>query len=329
MKKNIFTILIVIAVILICIIMGSLNNKEKVVIYTSMEEERNQELKEQIKEEFPDINVVVQYMATGNSSAKLKTEGTDIEADIILDLETAYATNLEENFADLSEFDSSIYIDGVVKSKNYFPWVKYTMALIIDKEYFKENNLTVPKTYEDLLKPEYKDLIAMPDPKTSGTGYAFFLNAVNIMGEEKAVEYFKQLKENLREFTTSGSGPTNLLKQGEIAIAMGMTSQGAAAITEGYNFEIISLDTGAPYNTTSFGIIKGRETDENVKKVFEWLSTEFIKFDKENYMPDVILKEQKNNVKNYPTNFKEANMEDIDSIETKNKLIEKWSEVNG
>ena len=329
MKKNIFTILIVIAVILICIIMGSLNNKEKVVIYTSMEEERNQELKEQIKEEFPDINVVVQYMATGNSSAKLKTEGTDIEADIILDLETAYATNLEENFADLSEFDSSIYIDGVVKSKNYFPWVKYTMALIIDKEYFKENNLTVPKTYEDLLKPEYKDLIAMPDPKTSGTGYAFFLNAVNIMGEEKAVEYFKQLKENLREFTTSGSGPTNLLKEGEIAIAMGMTSQGAAARTEGYNFEIISLDTGAPYNTTSFGIIKGRETDENVKKVFEWLSTEFIKFDKENYMPDVILKEQKNNVKNYPTNFKEANMEDIDSIETKNKLIEKWSEVNG
>ena len=51
--------------------------------------------------------------------------------------------------------------------------------------------LETPKTYEDLLKPEYKDLIAMPDPKTSGTGYAFFLNAVNIMGEEKAIQYFK------------------------------------------------------------------------------------------------------------------------------------------
>ena len=45
-------------------------------------------------------------MATGNSSAKLKTEGTNIEADIILDLETSYMTSLEENFADLSSFDT-------------------------------------------------------------------------------------------------------------------------------------------------------------------------------------------------------------------------------
>ena len=49
----------------------------------------------------------------------------------------------------------------------------------------------------------------MPDPKTSGTGYGFYLNAVNIMGEDKAIEYFKKLKENMREYTNSGSGPTN------------------------------------------------------------------------------------------------------------------------
>ena len=329
MKKVFLVLGLIIMLIVIGALTGCSNNKEKVVIYTSMEEARNQELRKKVKEKFPDMDVVVQYMSTGNSSAKLKTEGTDIEADIILDLETAYMTSLESNFADLSEFDSSIFVDGAVKANNYFPWVKYTMALIIDKGYFEEHNLEKPKTYEDLLKPEYKNLIAMPDPKTSGTGYAFFLNVVNIMGEEKAVEYFKALKENLREFTASGSGPTNLLQQGEIAIAMGMTSQGAQAITDGYNFEVISLETGAPYNTTSYGIIKGRENDENVKKVFEWISTEFIRYDKENYMPDVILKDQKNYVKNYPTNFKEANMDGIDSIETKDKLIEKWGEING
>ena len=205
----------------------------------------------------------------------------------------------------------------------------YFFHNFIDKKYFSEHNLEIPKTYEDLLKPEYKNLIAMPDPKTSGTGYAFFLNAVNIMGEENAINYFKSLKENLREFTTSGSGPTNLLKQGEIAIAMGMTSQGAQAINEGYDFEIVSLETGAPYNTTSFAIINGRESNENVKKVFEWLLTDFSRYDKENYMPDVLLKGQKNNVKNYPTNFSEANMDGIDDISLKNELLSKWGEVNG
>ena len=32
---------------------------------------------------------------------------------------------------------------------------------------------------------------------------------------------------------------------------MGMTSQGVAAINEGYDFEIVQLKTGTVYNTTS------------------------------------------------------------------------------
>lgn len=308
---------------------GCGSNKERVVIYTSMEENRNQELKKMINEEFKDIDVVVQYMATGNSAAKIKNEGSNVEADIVIDLETAHVVSLENNFADISNIDSSMYLDGEVKSKNYLPWVKYTMNLIVDNDYMKEHNLSVPKTYEDLLKEEYKGLIAMPDPKTSGTGYAFYLNVVNIMGEDKAIEYFKKLKNNLREFTTSGSGPTNLLKQKEIAIAMGMTAQGVEAINDGYNFSIASLSTGSPYNTTSAAIIKGRESNENVIKVFEWLIKDFGLYDKEYFMPDKILKDQKVSVENYPADLVDANMNGIDSTETKDKLIERWNEVNG
>ena len=325
MKKK----LLLIVMLFMVMLLTGCGNKDKVVIYTSMEEERNQKLTEMLKEKFPELNVVVQHMATGNSAAKIKNEGTKVEADIVIDLETAHMKDVQDNFADLSNVDTSFYLDGVNTSNNYLTWVKYTMNLIIDNKYFKEHNLTVPKTYEDLLKPEYKNLIAMPDPKTSGTGYGFFLNAVNIMGEEKAIEYFKKLKGNLREYTTSGSGPTNLLKQGEIAIAMGMTAQGVEAINDGYDFSIVELTTGSPYNTTSCGIIKGRESNENVMKVFNWLIKDFGKYDKENYMPDKILKDQKSNMKNYPENLKDANMTGVDSTEVKDKLIEKWGEVNG
>lgn len=308
---------------------GCSGDEDTVVIYTSMEENRNQALKEQIEEEFPDVDVVIQYMATGNSAAKIKNEKTNVEADIVLDLETAHMVNVQDNFADLSDFDTSIYLDGVNTSNNYLTWVKNTMNLIIDNEYFKEHNLEIPKTYEDLLKEEYKGLIAMPDPKTSGTGYAFYLNVVNIMGEDEAIEYFKDLKENLREFTTSGSGPTNLLKQGEIAIALGMTSQGVVAINEGYDFSIVELETGSPYNTTSIGIIEGKENQENVKEIFEWLINDFGKYDKENFMPDVILKDQENKLENYPTDLKDADMTGINDISLKEDLTTKWGEVNG
>ena len=326
MKKILF---IAGVLLLLTIFTGCSNNYNRIVIYTSMEEERNKVLTEQIKEKFPELDIVVQYMATGNVAAKLKNEGTNIEADIILDLETAHAESLKDNFADLSNFDDSMFLDEFNNSDKYFTWIKYSMNLIIDNEYFKEHNLEIPKTYEDLLKSEYKGLIAMPDPKTSGTGYAFYLNYVNLYGEEAAISYFNKLKENLREFSTSGSGPTNLLKQGEIAIALGMTSQGVAAINEGYDFSIISLDTGSPYNTTSFGIIKGRENKENVQKVFEWLLTDFSIYDKMYFMPDVILKDQVTKVENYPTDLIDANMNGVDSVTKKEELINKWSEVNG
>lgn len=308
---------------------GCGQKKEKVIIYTALEENLVQELKEQSKKKFPNYDIVVQYISTGNNAAKIKNEGTNIEADIIVDLETAHSVNLEDNFADLSEFDTSKYLEGVNKSNKHLILGKYTMNLIIDNKYFKEHNLEIPKTYEDLLKKEYKGIMAMPDPKTSGSGYGFYLNAVNIMGEDKAIEYFQKLKTNLREFTTSGSGPTNLLKQGEIAIAMGMTAQGVEAINEGYDFSVIELETGSIYNTTSYTIIKGHEDKKGVKEVFKWIIDEFQPYLCENAFPDKILKEQENKVKNWPTGLKDANMEGIDSIKTKEHLIELWGKVNG
>lgn len=325
MKKKI----LLIAVLFMVTLLTGCGNKDKVVIYSPLEEERNKALKEQLKEKFPDITVDVQYIATGNCAAKIKNEGSNIEADIVLALAAPYMAAVSDNFADISNYDTSNYLEGINNTKNYLIWEKYTMGIIIDKDYFEEHNLKKPTKYEDLLRPEYKGIIAMPDPKTSGTGYSFFLNAVNVMGEDKAVEYFKKLKENIREFTTSGSGTTNLLKQKEVAIAFGEVVQGVHGINEGYNFEIIELETGTPYDTSTYGIIKGKENKQNVQKVFEWLIKEFNKYDKEHFMPDKILKDQEIKIENFPTDLKDADMTDINSSERKQELLKRWAEING
>ena len=325
MKKS---ILFLICIVALFTITGCSKGKQ-VIIYSSMEEERNQDLSKQLKEKFPDKDVVVQHIGTGNSAAKIKNEGKNVEADIVIDLETSHVDNLKDNFADITSFDTSNFVDDVIISDKYVTWSKYSVGLIIDNKYFKEHKLSIPKTYEDLLKSEYKNLIAMPDPTSSGTGYAFYLNVVNIKGQDGAIEYFKKLKNNMREFTSSGSGPTNLLKQGEIAIAMGMYSQGAKDITDGYDYSIVELETGSPYNTTSAAIIDGKETNEDVKEVFQWLITDFSKYDKEVYLPGTLFKEQELKIKNYPANIKDANMKSIEDAKLKEELAKKWEEVNG
>jgi len=311
--------------IVLLFITGCGNDKERIVIYSSTEENRNDVLKQQLKEKFPELDIVVQYMATGNNAAKIKAEGSNIEADIILGLETSQMEGLKDNFADMSYYDDSHYVDNINPEHNkYLIYEKYTASIIIDKDYFKKHKLDVPKTYDDLLKDEYKDLIAMPDPKTSGTGYMYYLNVVNIKGEKEALKYFDKLSKNVKQFTTSGSGPISLLKQGEIAIAMGMTYQGAYEITNGANFEIIELDTKTPYNTTSSSIIKGKEDKANVKEVFDFIMKDFSKYDKEHFVPGKILKDQETKIENYPINLSDADMTGINSIELKDQLLSKW-----
>jgi iron(III) transport system substrate-binding protein len=321
MKKMFIMLLLIILAITGC----SSTKTDEIVIYSSAEEERNAELKKQLSEKFPDLNIVVQYMSTGNNAAKIKAEGINVEADIILGLETSQMEGLIDNFADLSYYDDSYYVDNLNPEHNkYLIYEKYTASLIIDKSYFEKNGWDFPKSYNDLLDSKYKNLIAMPDPKTSGTGYMYYLNVVNIKGEDDALKYFDELSKNIKKFTTSGSGPINLLKQGEIAIAMGMTYQGASEITNGANFEIIELDTKTPYNTTSSAIIKGREEIQKVREVFEFIMKDFLKYDKEHFVPGKILKEQDSKIPNFPNNLSDADMTGIDNLNLKNDLISKW-----
>lgn len=321
MKKNIIVLL---STYLLFTLVGCSNSSDKIVIYTCQEEERIQAMKASIKENYPDLNVVIEQVGTGNLAAKIKSEGKNIEADIIIDLEASHMENLNDNFADLSNINSSIYIDGVNPSHNkYFMWVKNHAAITVDVSYFEQNGLAYPNSYEDLLDNKYQGLIAMPDPTTSGTGYAYYLNLVNLKGELGALDYFKKLTNNIKQYTQSGSGPISLLKQGEIAIAMGMEFQGVAEINNGSNFKIIELDTGAPYNQTGAAIIEGKQEKENVKELFEYLINDYHYIDCEEYVPGKLLINQETKVSNY-LDMNDADMKGIDDINLKQNLLGKW-----
>ena len=314
----------VLALMLVLNLSACGDSKNRIVIYTCQEEERIQAMKALIEEKFPELNIVVEQMGTGNLAAKIKSEGSDIEADIIIDLEASHMENLKDNFADLSSFDTSVFLDGVNPSHNkYVMWVKNHAGITIDKALFDTNDWTYPTTYEDLLDSKYEGLIAMPDPTTSGTGYAYYLNMVNLKGQNGALNYFAELTKNVKQYTQSGSGPISLLKQGEIAIAMGMEFQGVAEINNGSDYMLIELESGAPYNLTGAAIINGSESKEGVKELFQWLISDFHYVDCEQFVPGKLLRDQITKVPNF-IDMKDADMTGIDNISLKEELLGKW-----
>lgn len=302
----------------------SRSSSNTVIIYTPLEQFRSDELKKQLDEHFPDLNIQIMYMSTGKTAAKISVEKESTDADILIALESSYMEKIKKSLEDSSQYSHLEYLDEFTDYDRYLIWDREAGSIVINTEVLEKHHLPIPHTYEDLLDPVYKDLIAMPDPKSSGTGYFFYKNLVNEWGEERALEYFDKLALNIKQFTESGSGPLKLLVQKEIAIGLGMTFQAVDELNKGNPLILLEPEFGAPYSLTAMAMIKGRSSNENVVRVYKYIANDFMLYDKEYFCPDKVLVKQENYIPNYPENIRYANMQGMNSVEEKERLLKLW-----
>ncbi len=324
MKKGLILLLLI---TLLFTVMADYGGKETIVICASSEQYRNDAMQEQLSRQFPDYNIVVMYMSTGKAAAKVYAEGTDTEIDMLVGLETGYLHKISSNLADIAGISKIPYVEGVTLEDNgnlWVTWERQAGAILVNRDILDKYGLEAPETYEDLLKPEYRGLIAMPDPKSSGTGYFFYKNWVNQWGDEGALHYVDKLYSNLKQFTESGSGPIKLLRQGEVAIGLALTFQAVSEINEGQPFEIIYPPEGSPYSLTGTAIIDGHQEKTGVKEVYDFIIHSFLVYDKAHFSPEIIYEGQTIGLPNYPENIPYANMSGIQDDKEKERLLALW-----
>ncbi|GHU78139.1 putative 2-aminoethylphosphonate ABC transporter substrate-binding protein [Clostridia bacterium] len=301
------------------------SSEHRVVIYTSSDENELALARQLLNEEFPGWDIVLEYISTGNHAARLKAEGIVTECDISYDLEYGYMAMLDAEglYASLADYDTSKYIDDLITSQNLIPTMRYGGAIIINTKVLNDKGLPEPKSYGDLLKPEYRGLISMPSPKASGTGYMFYKSLVNAWGEAEALDYFDALGENILQFSSSGSAPVNSLVQEEVAIALGMTSHAALKITEGNPLKILFFEEGSPYAACGAAIIKGKENNPDIQAVFRFFYETVTEAICAELYPEQIYKGKTFTMENYPENITYANM-DNNTPEEKERLLDQW-----
>jgi len=307
---------------------GCSKQTETVTIYSSSEDFRNEAARKMLNERFPDYEINLVDMDTGTLAAKIAAEGSKTDADIILELESTYLEKVSGSLATLDMVDFSVYEESLVpENHKYVPYYLNSGAIIVDTKALAEKGVPVPTNYDDLLKPEYKGLLSMPNPKSSGTGYIFLLNMVNERGEEAAFAYFDRFAENIsgQGFTTSGSGPVKALVTGEAAIGLGMTFQAVQSINEGSDFEILFFEEGAPWSSYSSAVVAGRETNKAVMEVFDYIVSEITPMDKQLYAPEKIYKDQEITMEHFPKEIPYGEMEGIRDIALKERLLDQWN----
>lgn len=137
--------------------------------------------------------------------------------------------------------------------------------------WFEKNKVPFPTSWQDLLRPEFKANISIAYPYTSGTSFTTLATLVQIMGEDKAFDYWKKLDANIHHYNTSGSACITQAGLGEIAIGIAFSHDILAKGTSaGYPIKGSFPSEGTGYEIGGLGLVKGGPEPELGKKFIDW-----------------------------------------------------------
>jgi iron(III) transport system substrate-binding protein len=150
----------------------------------------------------------------------------------------------------------------------------YTSAIGFgwNEELLKKKKLPAPKCWKDLLDPRYKGEIETSHPASSGTGYTILAGLVQLMGEDAAFDYLKQLHRNVTQYTRSGTAQARSVARGEVAIGVsfifGFDNE---RLTNKFPVYAAAPCEGTPYEIGGIALVKGGRNREAARRYYDWL----------------------------------------------------------
>ncbi len=244
-------------------------------VYTTLEEPLAKAVLEKFEAE-TGIKASFVRLSGGEAIARMEAEAANPQASIWLggvglDHITAKDKGLTTPYK--SRFASKTAAE--FKDKDGF-WIGLyvgPLTFVTNTKRAAELGLTPPKSWADLLKPEYKGQIRMANPNTSGTAYNVIttLRYVYKGDEEKVFDYMKKLDANIDQYTRSGSAPGKSVAIGEIPIAIGYAHDQVKLKVEGAPVVIHAPSEGTGYELASMSLIKGGKDAVNAKKLYDWV----------------------------------------------------------
>ncbi|MHA7776824.1 ABC transporter substrate-binding protein [Roseibium sp. M-1] len=238
---------------------------------------------EQLQADFEaanDIKVNMVRLSSGESYAKIRAESRNPKTDIWWggtgdphlqaaseDLTEEYKS---EKLAELHE-----WAQKQAESSGFKTVGVYAGALGwgYNTEIFKDKGFAEPACWADLLKPELKGEIQVANPNSSGTAYTALASLVQIMGEEKAFEYLKELNSNVSQYTKSGSAPVKAAARGETGLGIVFMHDAISQAASGFPVKAIAPCEGTGYEIGSMSIVKGAKNMDNAKVWYDWALT--------------------------------------------------------
>lgn len=318
---------------------------ETIYIYTAHEQNRIDLFQSELNKKFPDYKIEVVSIGTDALFGELNANGTNTKCDIFVGIEITNAEGLllsnPNLFADLSDYDTSNYLDEVLEyqkevtladgtkragHKKYHIQDREAGCILYSKSKLASLGLSVPTSYADLLDSKYNGMITMP--KTSkGTGYYFYNGYVSAHSKDEAISYFKQLKTSGNIYNFTGSEEASNLVGGTVAVALGMHFYSQTLVNKNDDLGITYFAEGSPNTYYTMGMINGRQENAKVKEVYDYFYSHVNYLDNAKMVPEKIYKNNTNPVDianwEYPDKYTEMN--GLLDYNYKKGLLDTWN----
>lgn len=272
--KKYCALLAVLCLSLICSLPALAASKE-LIVYTALENEQIEKYLESFKSQNKDIDVKIVRDSTGIITAKLLAEGSNTPADVVWGTAASSLLVLEDRGMIQPYAPKGLdRVEKMLKDKANPPaWVgidAWECAIVVNTAEAKAQNLPQVKSYQDLLKPEFKGQIVMSNPNSSGTGFLAVAGLIHLMGEKKAFEYLDKLHQNIAMYTHSGSAPAKKAAAGEFAVGISYGYAGINQKKKGAPVEIIFPIEGSGWDVEANALIKKKDIKPEAKKFLDW-----------------------------------------------------------
>ena len=147
------------------------------------------------------------------------------------------------------------------------------LGLAYNSELLARKKLAAPRSWADLLKPEFKGEVQMANPSSSGGAYTAVATLIQVMGEDKAWDYMARLHKNVSTYPRSGEAPIKAVSRGEATVAIVFMALGPGEKAQGFPVETVSPSEGTGAEIGAMSIIKGARNPLTARKLYEWALT--------------------------------------------------------
>jgi iron(III) transport system substrate-binding protein len=305
----------------------------KLKVYTAFEPEQLEPYKRAFEKANPDIEIQWVRDSTGIITARLLAEKANPQADAVWGLAASSLMILDQQ--DMLEPYAPKGIEAIkpnFKSDKTPPtWVgadAWMAAICFNTIEAKKSGIPAPASWEDLLRPEYKGKITMPNPASSGTGFLTVSGWMQTMGEEAAWAFMDKLNENIAAYTHSGSKPCKQAAAGEHPLGISIEYTGASLKSKGAPIDVILPKEGSGWDMEATAILKGAKNLDAAKTLADWAVSREANELYGRFYAVVARSDVKPDIPNYPAGAEAQMIENNDfawAAANRERILAEWS----